>query len=231
MNRLLHDKKIILIYSIFVLLFGILGISLEVARALYDDNFGASLFVTFLYFTTQSNLLLTVTLLLFLLKKRHKKSLNYLAFITLVNIVITAVVFHILLVPYMEKIGFIHHVLHTVNPILYVLFYYIIYDQKLPLNKFWIALIYPLVFMASVYIFIEPFFGDLIENTIPDFASARYVYPFLDPKNYKRETLGLLAFNLGLLAPIFTLFSYLLLYFKQKIYLKIHNIKYDIKKV
>ena len=223
MNKLLHDKKFILFYSILVLLFGILGISLEIARALYDDNFGASLFVTFLYFTTQSNLLLTITLLLFLLKNRHKKSLNYLAFITLVNITITGIVFHILLVPYMEKVGFIHHILHTVNPILYILFYYFIFDKKLPLNKFWIALIYPLVFMASVYIFVEPLFGDLIENTIPNFESARYVYPFLDPGNYERETLGLIAFNLGLLAPLFTVFSYLLLYLKQKINTKIHN--------
>jgi hypothetical protein len=77
--------------------------------------------------------------------------------------------------------------------------------------------------MASVYIFIEPLFGDLIENTIPNFESARYVYPFLDPGNYERETLGLIAFNLGLLAPLFTVFSYLLLYLKQKINTKIHN--------
>jgi hypothetical protein len=77
--------------------------------------------------------------------------------------------------------------------------------------------------MASVYIFIEPVLGDLIENTIPNLQSARYVYPFLDPGNYERETLGLIAFNLGLLAPIFTLFSYLLLYLKQKIYHKIYQ--------
>ena len=223
MNRLIHNKKFILIYSVLVLLFGILGITLEVARALLDDHFAATLLVTFLYFTTQSNLLLTITLLLFLSKNKHKKSIKYLAFITLVNICITGIVFHVLLVPYMDEIGFIHHILHTVNPILYVIFYYLIYDEKIPLNKVWISLIYPLVFMASVYIFIEPFLGDLIENTIPNFQSARYVYPFLDPGNYERETLGLIAFNLGLLAPMFTLFSYLLLYLKQKIYHKIYQ--------
>lgn len=223
MNRFIHNKKFIFIYSLLVFLFGILGISLEIARALLDDHFGASILVTFLYFTTQSNLLLTITLLLFLLKNKHKKSLNYLAFITLVNICITAIVFHILLVPYMDKIGFIHHILHTVNPILYVIFYYLIYDKKLPLNKFWISLIYPLVFMVSVYVFIEPFLGNLIEITAPNYESARYVYPFLDPKNYERETLGLIAFNLGLLAPLITLFSYLILLLKHIIYSKINR--------
>lgn len=222
MYRLKNHHKFIMFYAFIVLLFGLLGIGLEIERALDSDYFGASLLVTFLYFTTQSNLLLTITLLLFLLKKDHKKFVNYLAFITLVNILITALVFHILLVPYMTRINFMHHVLHTINPTLYIIFYFIFFDYKLPLNKFWISLIYPLVFMASVYIFIEPIFGDLIEITAPSYESARYVYPFLDPNNYPRETLGLLYFNLGLLGPIIAVFAYGLLYLKKKIYLKIH---------
>lgn len=222
MKRLIHHQKLITIYAVFVLLFGLLGIGLEIERALVSDHFGASLFVTFLYFTSQSNLLLTITLLLFLLKKHDNKFVNYLAFITLVNILITAIVFHILLVPYMDHINFMHHVLHTINPILFVIFYFLFYDNKIPINKFWIALIYPLIFMGLVYVIIEPFFGDLIETTVPSYESARYVYPFLDPKNYPRETLGLIGFNLGLLGPLVTVFSFGLIYIKHKIYQKIH---------
>ena len=76
--------------------------------------------------------------------------------------------------------------------------------------------------MISVYIFIEPFLGSLIETTAPNYESARYVYPFLDPQNYPRETLGLIGFNLGLLAPLIVLFSFGLLYLKHRIYHKIH---------
>ena len=172
LKRLIHHQKIVIIYALIVLSFGLLGIGLEIERALDSDHFVASLFVTFLYFTTQSNLLLTITLLLFLLKKHDKKIVNYLAFITLVNILITAIVFHTLLVPYMTNINFMHHVLHTINPILYVIFYFIFFDYKIPINKFWISLIYPLIFMFLVYVLIEPFFGDLIEITAPSRCST-----------------------------------------------------------
>lgn len=222
LKRLLHHQKFIIIYALFVLSFGLLGIGLEIERALDSDYFGASLFVTFLYFTSQSNLLLTITLLLFLFKKHDRKLVNYLAFITLVNILITGIVFHTLLVPYMDHVNFMHHVLHTINPILYVVFYFLFFDYKIPINKFWISLIYPLIFMGLVYLLIEPFFGDLIEITAPNYESARYVYPFLDPRNYPRETLGLIGFNLGLLGPLITIFSFGLLHLKHKIYHKIH---------
>lgn len=222
LKRLIHHQKFIIIYSLIVLSFGLLGIGLEIERARVSDHFGTSLLVTFLYFTTQSNLLLTITLLLFLLKKHVKNTVNYLAFITLVNISITGIIFHTLLVPYMENINFMHHVLHTINPILYIIFYFLFFDYKIPLNRFWISLVYPFVFMIFVYIFIEPFLGNLIETTAPNYESARYVYPFLDPQNYPRETLGLIGFNLGLLAPLIILFSFGLLYLKHKIHHKIH---------
>ena len=65
-----------------------------------------------------------------------------------------------------------------------------------------------------MYTIIEPLFGNYIESIVTDFVSARYIYPFLDPRNYERETLGLISFNLGILAPLIALLSLLLSYLK-----------------
>jgi len=211
----IKNDKIKISFSIIVLMFGLLGIALEILRAIQSDNFLGTMFVTFLYFTTQSNLLITIAVLLFIFKKNDKKFYPYFAFISLVNISITALIFHVILVPYMTQVDFIQHVLHTINPILYIIFYFVFFRQHLDVKKFWISLIYPLLFLVSVYTIIEPLFGDYIESIVTDFVSARYIYPFLDPKNYERETLGLLSFNLGILAPLIALLSLLLSYLKN----------------
>ena len=215
MIEFIKNDKIKISFSIIVLMFGLLGIALEILRAIQSDNFLGTMFVTFLYFTTQSNLLITIAVLLFIFKKNDKKFYPYFAFISLVNISITALIFHVILVPYMTQVDFIQHVLHTINPILYIIFYFVFFRQHLDVKKFWISLIYPLLFLVSVYTIIEPLFGDYIESIVTDFVSARYIYPFLDPRNYERETLGLLCFNLGILAPLIALLSLLLSYLKN----------------
>lgn len=214
MIKFIKNDKVKISFTIIVLVFGLLGIALEILRAIQSDNFLGTMFVTFLYFTTQSNLLITIAVLLFIFKKNDKKFYPYFAFISLVNISITALIFHVILVPYMTQIDFIQHLLHTINPILYIIFYFVFFRQHLNVKKFWISLIYPLLFLVSVYTIIEPLFGDYIESIVTDFVSARYIYPFLDPRNYGRETLGLISFNLGILAPLIALLSLLLSYLK-----------------
>jgi hypothetical protein len=53
-----------------------------------------------------------------------------------------------------------------------------------------------------------------MEQLMTTFESARYVYPFLDPSNYERGIAGLILFNLGVLAPLICLISFLLNYLK-----------------
>lgn len=211
----IKNDKVKISFAIIVLAFGLLGVALEILRAVQSDNFLGTMFVTFLYFTTQSNLLITIAVLLFILKKTESKLYHYLAFIALVNISITALIFHIILVPYMTQIDFIQQVLHTINPLLYITFYFVFYKQKLDVKMFWISLIYPLAFLITVYTIIEPVFGNYLETIVSDFTSARYIYPFLDPRNYERETLGVVGFNLGILAPFIGLLSLLLVYVKK----------------
>lgn len=211
-------------FALIVFLSGLFGITLEIIRATNASNFSQFILVTSFYFTTQTNLLLTITALFFILKLHNKNWYKYLIFITLVNVLVTAIVFHILLAPYMENIDLIQHVLHTVNPLLFIIFYFMFYDQNIPLKRFWICMIYPLLFLVSVYLFIEPIFGDLMEITMPDFNSARYVYPFLDPQTYSREWLGLWLFILGIIAPFTAIISFISIWIKQKVDIKISYI-------
>ncbi len=222
MVELIKNNKMSIGFAIIVFAFGLLGIALEILRAIQSSNFMGTIFVTFLYFTTQSNLLITIAVLLFILKKADSKIYQYFAFIALINMSITAIIFHAILVPYMSQINLIQHVLHTINPLLYFIFYFVFFKQNLSTNKFWISLIYPFLFLVTVYVIIEPIFGNYLETLVSDFTSARYIYPFLDPRNYERETLGVIGFNLGILAPTIALFSFILIslksIFDKKIY-------------
>ncbi len=202
-------------FAFIVFLFGCLGIVLQILRATQSSNSSDYLLVTSFYFTTQTNLVLTLTSLLFVLKVDQKKWFKYLMFIALFNAMITAVIFHLLLSSFMENIEFIQHVLHTINPILFVSLYVLFYRQSISLKKFWISLIHPLLFLLLTYLFIEPIFGDLIEITMPNFESARYIYPFLDPRSYGNSWQGLWTFVLGIMTPLAILFSLLLLKLKQ----------------
>ena len=218
----LRQKNVIHKYvAWFVLLNALLGIFLQLIRAFLYEEKAAALATTFVYFTTQSNLLIAITSSLFLLGFSQKKWFFNLSFITLVNISITGIIFHLLLTPYMAKVDILQHILHTSNPIFYILFFFIFIPQILPPKSFWIGLIYPLVYMVFVYIFFEPVLGNLLEIASPNFESARYVYPFLDPSQYDSGYAGLLLFNLGLIAPIILIYTFLLTLLKRKFELKI----------
>ncbi len=209
-------------FSIFVLSWGILGIILLITRAITGLTPGPSLLITSIYFTSQSNFLITLIVLLFLLKFNDQKWFKYIAFIGLVNIIITGVIFHTLLTPYLSNVSFMNHVLHSINPLLFLAFYFILVVDQIQFRKFWISLIYPLIYLLLVYLFFEPVFGDLIDQVMPDFDGARYVYPFLDPRLYSTGIRGLLLFNLGFLAPMFCISSLILIFLKWNLEKKIN---------
>lgn len=207
------SKRII---AYLVLSWGLLGILLQIGRSLLSPDPLSSLLANFIFFTTQSNLFITIIAYLYIRGKTHYFLFHSLAFIALMNIMITGIVFHILLTPYMSGVSFLNHVLHTVNPLLYVFFYFTLIKEFPPLKRVWIVLIYPLIYASLVYILIEPVFGNMLDRVVIAFDSARYVYPFLDPRNYANGLWGVLLFNVGVLCPIMLGFSILLLFLKKK---------------
>jgi hypothetical protein len=182
----------------------------------YDPTATRTVLTTSFYFTTQSNLFITIVSLLYLLKQEIKPWFKYVAFIGLVNIFMTGIIFHILLTPFMGGVSFLNHILHTINPILYVLFYFFIFKDHITQRKLWIGILYPLIYVALVFILIEPMFGDLLDSQLPNFVGARYVYPFLDPREYDRGFLGVLLFNLGIITPIILGITSLLILMKSQ---------------
>ncbi len=215
--KYIQHPKIKNAFSIILFICGLLGIFLEIIRSVSSQNFFESILLTSLYFTTQSNFLFTLFALFLLLKFEDKKWFKYFAFIAFMNMFITGSIFHILLVGYVDHVGFIQHLLHTINPILFIVFYFFFYQQKLTISRFWIVLIYPLFYMLTVYLIIEPLLGNMLSNLLPNFYSARYVYPFLDPRVYDHGVLGLIGFTTGILAPIMMLISLLIIWIKAKV--------------
>lgn len=203
-------------FAFIVFFSGIIGMILDLLRAYQTSNFGATILTTSFYFTIQSNFLVTLTSLLFLLKFERKQWFKYLSFITLINILMTAIFFHLLLTPYMENIQYIHYHLHTVTPLLFVLLYFLFYEETLPFKKFYIGIIYPTIYVLVVYIIIELIFGDMIAKVIINFENARYIYPFLDPNQYNKYWLGLSIFIIGIVAPMIILFSLIINWLKHK---------------
>lgn len=204
------------LFAYLVLFWGIVGVGFQTLRSLLGESPLEYTLVTHFYFTTQSNILLVIVSLLYLFKKKKGNGFTSLSFITLINISVTGIVFHTLLTPFMSNVSFLNHVLHTINPLLYIIFYFMVIEEHLPVSKFWISLIYPLIYMALVYLIIEPVFGDLMEELMTTFESARYVYPFLDPSQYERGIVGLILFNLGLLAPAMILLAFVLNLLKSR---------------
>jgi hypothetical protein len=214
--RVLRDRKpykLILTYLVFG--WGLLGVLLLYTDTLYDPTATRTVLTTSFYFTTQSNLFITVVALLYLLKQDDKPWFKYVAFIGLVNIFMTGVIFHVLLTPFMGGVSFLNHVLHTINPILYVLFYFFILPNHITQKTLWIGIIYPLLYVCLVFLLIEPIFGDLLDTQLPDFVGARYVYPFLDPREYEQGFKGVILFNLGIITPIILAITSLLIYLKS----------------
>ena len=205
-----------IILASFVSLNGVFGISLQIIRAFNFENRTAALATTFVYFTTQSNSLVILIPLLFILGFNDKNWFKMLAFITLINITMTSIIFHVLITPFMSSVGLMQHILHTTNPILFIIFYFVIITDFVPLKKVWIGLLYPLIYILFVYLIAEPILGDLLELASPSFQSARYVYPFLDPHQYQHGILGLLVFNFGIIAPLILLFTLFLAHLKKK---------------
>jgi len=216
--NLRNNERKVRLTTVFLCIVTSLTVLFQIISALFIDKDGLSRLI---YFTIQSNILIAIVLLFYILKKQHHLWFNRLAFISLVNISVTGIVFHLLLAPYMSSVSFMQHMLHTINPLLYVLFYFFIISTFLPLRELFISLIYPLLYILFVFFFVSPVLGNYLETMSGPWQTSRFVYPFLNPNNYRNGITGMLIFNLGILAPSILGFSFLLQHLKQKLELSI----------
>ncbi len=216
-SKLRSNKNFITSFSFFVFAIAALGVGLLIGRIFIDDNSFDRFLVTIFYFTTQSNFLIFIIMLFFLLKQNNKLWFKILSLIGLVDITITGLVFHIFLASYVTNINLMQHLLHTISPLLYIAFYFLIFDYKFKVKNFWIGLVHPLIFIISVYTWIHPFFGDRLAMILIDFQGAAYVYPFLDPATYAHGISGLILFNFGLMVPLVILITCGLIFLKSKL--------------
>jgi len=177
-----------------------------------------------MFFTTQSNILVLIVTLLFLLKFDRKNWFKYLSFIGLVNIFITALIFNTLLGPFMDHLNLIQYVLHVIVPILYVILYFVFMPSSLNVKHFFFGMIYPVTYVVLVYMVIEPFLGRFLIFALDDFDGSRFVYPFLDPSTYSNYPKGtMLVFFMILGISLFGI-TFLLNFLKTKIEeAKIHH--------
>jgi len=211
------SKHLSTIYTFLVLSCSVWGIVLLVLRILNSTLIFNAFVSTLVFFTTQSNILVFIITLLFFLNFSRKKWFKYLSFIGLVNIFITSLIFNTILGPFMEHLDLIQYVLHTINPILYIILYYIFMPSKISFKYFYIGIIYPLIYIVSVYTWIEPLLGNYMVNTFDDFDGSRYVYPFLDPESYTSYPKGTMAITFVILGISAFFVTFLLNFFKHKI--------------
>ena len=195
------------IASSVVLLAAWSGIVMLVMRAFESPSVIDALVSTSFYYTTQSNILVAVLMVIAFTRLRHTKLFASFAFIAFFDISVTAIVFHALIGPYMETVGFIQHVLHTLTPLLYVLWYLFDFKDTPTVRSSLISLIHPVVFMVFVFALVVPFFSDLMIRTSDGFAGAEYLYPFLNPASFESGVMGMILFNLFVLAPAFVIWA------------------------
>ena len=202
----MNNKKNAYIKSLALLIFSLefIALILQFIRAYSSGHMAVSLLILLIYFTNQSNILVTIATLLIYLNIQRKFS-DIFIFIAFANIIITGLIYHIFLARYFEQITFLQHILHTFIPILFTALYLLFIDTKLKIIQGLYALIYPILYFGFVYIIVHPLLGDLIGRYYPNEPDMLYVYPFLNPQHYDNGFLGVLSLILLILVPFFSL--------------------------
>ena len=205
-------------YILFAILCCVLGLVLQAHRSLASPYPIPYFFINFLYFTTQSNILVLIVLILHFSGFISGRYFVDLVHISLVNILITGVGFHLFLGPYIT-LTLLQHLLHTVSPILYLIYYFFINRFSFNLKRFWILFLYPILYFLSIYLVIHPLMGDTLEMVQGDFRGTRYVYPFFDPFYFQNNYVFMILFFLISIASfigIVLLFTQPIIRWKQR---------------
>ena len=183
-------KWIIISFSIFCIA---LGLALQALKSL-DSQYPVQYFyINYIYFTTHSNILILVILILQFTRYKKSKIYDIFVHIGLVNILLTGSVFHLFLGPYMDVL-LVQHLLHTVSPIMYLFFYFFIHDKSFNLLYIETLFIYPIIYTFLVYFLIEPKLGNTLELVQGEFQGSRYIYPFFDPFYYEFDSFKMIQF-------------------------------------
>jgi len=150
-------------------------------------------------FTNISNILVFVIVGLYLLNLQDRKWFKYLAVIGLVAILMTGIIYHALLAE--PNMTFQNHVVHTINPALYAVFYYLLIQQSIKLYHVWISLILPMLYFGIILV-IGPW-------------TNWYPYNFMDPTAANQSIGSVLIFCLGVMFPVIVIFTMLLVLLKN----------------
>lgn len=150
-------------------------------------------------FTNISNIIVFVVVGLYLLNIHQKKWYKYLAVIGLVAILMTGIIYHALLAE--PGMSFQNHVVHTINPVLFAVFYYLLIQEGIKLRHVWVSLILPTLYFGII-LAVGPW-------------TNWYPYNFMNP-TYGNQSLGsVLIFCLGIMLPVIVLFTVLLVLLKN----------------
>ena len=151
-------------------------------------------------FTNISNILIFVILVLYLAGFKDKNWFKYLAVAGLVAILMTGLIYHFI-VKGDDVMDFNGHVVHTFNPILYPIFYFLLVTPGIKLKHFWVSLVLPVIYFTVILIQ-GPFTG-------------WYPYGFMDPSLPGKSLLDVLVFCLVILLPVIAIFTLGLIYLKN----------------
>lgn len=147
------------------------------------------------YFTNQSNVLVTIILGLYLFDQQDRPYFKYLAVVGLVNILMTGIIYHVIVngLEGFFNVGFNGHIVHTFNPLLYPVFYFILVAPSIKIHQFWVSLIYPALYFVIF----------LITGAFTDW----YPYNFMNPTVPGSDIISVLIFCLGVLLPVIAVFT------------------------
>jgi hypothetical protein len=151
------------------------------------------------YFTNQSIFLLTLTMTLYFSQLKSSPWFNFLATLTLVDLILTGSVYHFIL-DVESPISFQNHLSHTILPMLYFIFFYTMAIQ-FKLNHFYFLLVHPIIYFL-VYLITGPFTGF-------------YPYDFMDVS--LNGWGAVLRFTLVFMLPGYSVLSYLVIYLNGRL--------------
>ncbi|MBN2299713.1 MAG: hypothetical protein V3569_00805 [Acholeplasmataceae bacterium] len=184
LRRILSNRnRLRCIVISFIILLVVVGLVLQAFRSLNSPYPKAYFFINYIYFTTQSNILVLALLILHFTRFKNTRLFEIFTHIALLNILMTGAIFHLFLGPYME-LTIVQYLLHTATPLSYLFYYFVIYDRSFNVKYLETLFIYPIIYIGSVYTVIEPRIGDTLELVQGDFQGSRFIYPFFDPYYY-----------------------------------------------
>jgi len=166
---------------------------------LVDNGSFVSLLERLRMFTNISNVIIFVVLVLYAFKLDDKWWFKYVAVIGLVSILMTGIIFHLFVSD--GNVDLKGHVVHTINPIMYPVFYYLLITPSIKLKYFWVTLLLPLLYFV-VILALGP-------------VTNWYPYDFMNPTLPNKDLLGVLIFCIGILLPVISLLTLLLIYLKS----------------